>query len=448
MNQDFELVELLTNRRDEAIIVWICNIGAEKYWNTVNPGVIDRNEDIIVNRIEEMNLLLCRKQDFLILRKAPDPSYLQYLEEQGFAVPSILTPKNDDPVTPISELVLKDTDLLNQLTALSKTTDLYFLPYAVTRLEEEIASKTGLKLIGSPSRTNAAVNNKINNRKIALELGFPVCKGRVCSSMDEITAAYHELTQQPPYFEKVIIKEPFGASGKGLYIVDSPERLKMLLLRLARFARGQANPEWLVEGWYAKNADLNYQIYISPEGKVTVFSVKEQLLRDSVYIGSRISPELSPAITGQVNQCGEKIGQYLYRMGFYGVAGVDAIVTTDELLIPIIEINGRFTLSTYLSFLEPVLGKFKALSRYFRIITDTRLDYHMVCEMLESDGLLYRRTKREGIMVYGSGTLSGAPPVQGVYSGRLFALIIAESWDRVQELNGKLESQIQRITKS
>ncbi len=447
MKQSFNLVELLTTRRGQSQIIWICNIGAERYWNRVNPGVIDRNEDIIVNRIEEMNLLLCRKQDFLILRQMPDQSCLQYLQELGFSVPTILVPNNADLVTPISELVLQDEALLARLSHLAQGDETYFLPYAITRLEEEIASKTGLTLAGSPANINATVNDKIYNRQIAEELGFPVCKGKVCNSVGEITQVFQELTGQPPYFQQVIIKEPFGASGKGLYIVADPERLKMLLLRLARFARNQENSRWLVEGWYPKKADLNYQLYVSPEGKADVFSVKEQLLRDSVYIGSRMPAELDPVIIDRVNECGIEIGKYLHRIGYSGVAGVDAIVTSDGTLIPIIEINGRFTLSTYISFIQTVLGKAKILSRYFRLMTDFRMDYQTILAMLKKEGLLYDSGTAEGVLVYVSGTLSAAPVSDGgIYSGRLFGLIIAADWERVNDLNGKLEDLIRKIS--
>ncbi len=444
MDLEFKLMELLTVKREEAQFVWLCNIGAEKYWHKLNLGVIDRNEDIIVNRIEEMNLLLCRKQDFLILRQIPDSFYLQYLQGLGISIPAILTPGEVDPVTPISELVLKDETLLNKLRELSQLNETYLLPYAITRLEEEIASKTGLRLIGAPSRVNAVINDKIYNRKIAADLGFPVCKGRVCNSAAEITEVFDELTKQPPFFDKVIIKEPYGASGKGLYIVDDPERLKILILRLARFTRNQPDAQWLVEGWYPKQADLNYQIYVSPEGAIDVFSVKEQLLRDSVYIGSRIPPELDPAIINQVNQCGTQIGKYLHREGFYGVAGVDAIVTSEGNLIPIIEINGRFTLSTYISFLGPILGEVKVLARYFRLMTDFNADYQTITAILERLGLLYHRDRNEGVFVYVSGTLSaGSPSEEGIYSGRLFCLIIAGEGKRVSELNHQLENLIQ-----
>ncbi|WP_027086217.1 peptide ligase PGM1-related protein [Cohnella panacarvi] len=443
MSTPFNLVARLTEERDRGAIVWLLNIGAEKYWNPVQPGVVDRGEDRIVGRVEEMNLLLCREQDILILREMPDPYYLDKLREWGFSIPRrIRVPRQSDSWTPISELVLRDVDLLTELAKVAEANDdVWFVPYAVTRLEEQIAARCGLRLAAAPSGVNAAVNDKIANREIAVALELPVCQGRVCGSAEEIGQAYAELTEQPPYFDRVIIKEPFGASGKGLYIVDGPDKLRPILLRVSRFAKSNPQAQWLVEGWYDKQADINYQLYVSEDGKVDVFSIKQQVLRDTVYIGSRMPVELGADAIDRYREFGEAIGKHLHAIGFTGVAGIDSIITRDGGVIPIIEINGRFTLSTYISFLERVIGDAKVFSRYFKVATDEPVDFRAVCEELERERLLYSRDTGEGVLVYTSGTL---PTVKdessGKYPGRVFTLIVARDWERVEEIGSRLES--------
>lgn len=441
MSTPFNLVTRLTEERDRGVIVWLLNIGAEKYWNPVQPGVVDRGEDRIVGRVEEMNLLLCREQDILILRVMPDPYYLDKLREWGFSVPRIRVPKESDPWTPISELVLKDEELLIELSAIATANeDVRFVPYAVTRLEEQIAARCGLRLAAASSGVNAAVNDKIANREIAVALELPVCQGRVCGSAEEIGQAYAELTEQPPYFDRVIIKEPFGASGKGLYIVDSPDKLRPILLRVSRFSKNNSQAQWLVEGWYDKQADVNYQLYVSEDGGVDVYSIKQQVLRDTVYIGSKMPVQLDADAVDSYREFGETIGKHLHAIGYTGVAGVDSIITREGGVIPIIEINGRFTLSTYISFLERVIGEAKVFSRYFKVASDEPVDFRAICERLEREQLLYGRKSGEGVLVYTSGTL---PTVKdessGKYPGRVFALIVARDWERVEEIGSRLE---------
>lgn len=449
IEKDFNLIRYVTKDRDKGIIVWLCNIGAEKYWNKTGSGIVDINEDIPVNRIEEMNLLICREQDIIILRKMPDQKYLSDLKGLGFSIPSILTPENADLLIPVSELVVKDEKLLQRLKEIaSGNQNVYFVPYAVTYLEEEIAEKAGLRLMGAPSHVNARINDKIFNREVSEKLGFNVCKGKICGSVDEIRQEYEELTGSKPFFEKVIVKEPNGASGKGLYIIENRDKLEPGLRMIARFSRGRTNPKWLVEGWYNKKLDINYQIYVSPGGEVEVFSVKQQLLRDTVYIGSVLPPDIEADIMDSYMEYGRKVGKYLFEMGFTGVAGIDSIITDRDEIIPIIEINGRFTLSTYISFLEQNLGGKKILSRYFRLLPDNAVGYEDICRALDREGILIEPGQKEGVLVYTAGTLPyRLNEGSDYYVGRVFVLVVSDSREKINEYNLKLEKVIHSFSR-
>ena len=448
MDKDFNLIQYLTTKRSKGVIVWLCNIGAERYWSNMNTGVVDRNENVIVNRIEEMNLLICREQDVIILRKSPDKEYLDVLKSMGYSIPRILTPKNADLLTPISELVQKDEELIAELkTIASQNEEVYFSPYAVTYMEEKIAEMTGLKIIGAPSQIGSKVNDKIFNREISEELGFAVCQGKVCYSVDEVREEYEKLTNSEPYFSKVIIKEPNGASGKGLYVISDKEKLESNLRVIARFAKKRTDSKWLVEGWYDKKADLNYQIYISPNGTVDLFSIKQQLLNDTVYIGSKIPPDLDENILNLYKQFGEKIGKYLFEMGYTGVAGIDSIITTDDVIVPIIEINGRFTLSTYISFIDKQIKDIKILSRYYRLISDSPESHADLTREMDKKGILLKPNEREGVFVYTSGTLpTELHNGQEKYMGRVFAFIASDSWEKIDEYSSKLDDVIQSVS--
>ncbi|MEO3944728.1 peptide ligase PGM1-related protein [Gorillibacterium sp. CAU 1737] len=448
MPNSFHLIRWLTDEREKGTIIWLFNIGAEKFWNPVQAGIVDVNEDRIVSRMEEMNLLLCREQDVIILRERPDDAFLEQLRAWGFSIPRIWTPAPGEERASISELVLRDPELLGRLTQLGvEEPDAVLVPYAVTRLEEAIAKRCELRLVAAPSEVNASVNDKIGNREIAEALELPVCRGRICDSIDAIREAYEELTTGEGAFERVIIKEPYGASGKGLYIVDAPDKLNTLLLRLGRYAKQHPDARWLVEGWYHKIGDVNYQLYVSPEGEAEVFSIKEQMLRDTVYIGSRFPVKWANGEDEAYHSFGEKIGKHLHAIGYTGVAGIDSIIAEGGEIIPVIEINGRFTLSTYLSFVSRVIGSpLTYLSRYFKLTTDYPLPYAEVNELLQREGLLYREDTGEGVLVYTSGTL----PVRmdestGKFNGRLFALIAAASETRADELSSRLEAFIEAV---
>ncbi|QWU13147.1 ATP-grasp domain-containing protein [Paenibacillus sophorae] len=441
MNNGFSLPRLLTSGRHEGTIVWLCNIGAEQYWHQQTKGIADREEDRIVNRIEEMNLLLCRKQDVLILREQPDPAYLSELSRLGFDLPRIITVSAPDHHTPISELVLQDDAVLRTLRELADgSATVYFMPYAVTELEERIARTCGLTLVGTSSALSAIVNDKIFNRRMAEDLGLPVCEGIVCGSVEELPERYPMLKGAG---SRIILKEPYAASGKGLYIVDTDEQFNALVARLSRFSSRRSQHPWIMERWLDKSADVNVQIYVGEDGAIDVFSIKRQILNGTVYIGSQLPAELEPEATDSYLEYGQTIGRYLHRLGYRGVAGIDSIIARDGVIIPVIEINGRFTLSTYISFAPHILGNKKVFSRYFRLLAGAPIDYLSMMTRLEDAGLRYGPECGSGVIIYTAGTLPNVSVGEDKrYMGRIFALVAADTWQEVHRLSDTLEKLI------
>ena len=334
---------------DETRVVWLFNIGLEAYWNGEQATIKDAKGDVVVNHMEEMNLLITRPQDIMILRTKPDEAYLKELEARGFTLPTIVTPSVEDETRGISYLVTEDEALIVQIKELlSDTEDKIFVPYGVTTIEENIARQLGLTLFGSPNDINKAINDKIFSRKFALEHGMAVSAGEIVSSLEELEKVAADYLGK---YGRIIIKEPCGASGKGLWIVDSERKLKTTMMVIKRFFKDATDRQWLVEQWCDKLCDLNYQVYVGMDGTVEVFSIKEQLCNDVVYIGSVMPPRFSKELQEECVRCGEIIGKGLHEMGYVGILGIDAMILKDGTLIPIIEINGRHTLSTYISFL-------------------------------------------------------------------------------------------------
>lgn len=217
---------------DNNVVIWLFNIGVEKFWGTDISAVKSHNDECIVNHMEEMNFLLSKRQDFLILRKVPNVDFLEGLSKEGFELPTIVTPTFEDENLGISEIILKDQMLLERLKSISrKYQKVYFVPYGVSELEEKIAEKCGFELIGGPSEIAKKINNKIFARKASEELGFSIAEGRICSSLEEVKRNSESLLEK---FDKIVIKYPAGASGKGLWVVDSEKRLNTTIQIIQR----------------------------------------------------------------------------------------------------------------------------------------------------------------------------------------------------------------------
>lgn len=446
MSRVFSLSEYAASSRESGTIVWLCNIGAEQQWHPMRRTVTDPLEDEVVGRIEEIMLLVCRPQDIVLLRQEPDPDYLAMLRGCGFATPAILCPQVHDPSQPLAELVLGDEQVLARLreqTAICG--DTWFVPYAVTSLEERLAETCSITLVGPPAEISRMVNDKLHSRALAQKLGFPVTEGKICWSEDQIRRTYEELALAG--FDRIIVKAPYGASGQGLHLVNSQAKLERLLILL--FQRGGQQPEggWLVEGWHDKLADVNVQLFVAEDGRVDLFSMKEQLLAGTVYKGSRMPIErdgISPVALATLRDQAERAGQALYALGYRGVAGIDAIITQRD-VYPMIEINGRFTLSTYLSFLGHILGKCNFLSFYYRVVSDRPWFYGELCEGLRREALLYEPDHGCGTLIYSAGTLPHRESQSGSYIGRVFALFIGTDAAHIEDLRARFEQFLNAI---
>lgn len=421
---------------DEYTVVWLFNIGLEKYWNGEVFTVKSSGDDVVVNHMEEMNLLLTRSQDILILRDMPDSYYLDTLKELKVEIPTIVCPGIKDENKSISELVLEDNDLINKVKELIADRDkVIFVPYGVSTLEEDITDKLGIPRFGSGNDINKAINNKVFSREFALKHNFRVPGGIVCKGFEELQANAKEYLDK---YGKIIIKEPCGASGKGLWVVETPAKLKSTLLIIKRFFAEHMDGDWLVEEWCTKQADLNYQVYVGSDGETQVFSIKEQIVNGTVYVGSVIPPSFSEEILARCNECGQIIGKELYSIGYRGILGIDAMILDNGELVPIVEINGRFTLSTYISFVEQRLNweDKKIFAFYKKIPLSESENYESIVKKMQNANL-WKKDDGSGIITYTSETVNSFRV--GEY-GRLFVLTFAANEDEMMKYHDECVS--------
>lgn len=412
-------------KEDDSIVVWMLNIGVEQYWNGSKKICKDTKEDIVVNHVEELNLLIACKQDYLILRRRPDEAFLRALEKEGYEIPTIICPTLEDESKSISELVLEDEELLSRLTQIATCKNAYFVPYGVSVNEMDIAKKCNMQLIGGSHEKSLIVNNKIFSKKVARDLELPVAKGIVCHSGSEIQEAYNTLKKE---YEKIVVKMPCNSSGQGIWIVDDERKLRSTVMIVERLMRTQGIDEWLVEGWLTKKLDLNLQVYVSEDGETECFSVKEQIIDQALYIGSVMPARISDAQLKQCEEYGVKIGHYLYEKGFSGVFGIDALITADDVIIPIIEINGRFTLSTYISFVQNKYPNRCIYAFFERFRAGEDFNYQKLTEILGDKNMGFDGQK--GMFLYNSSTLNAKLTGGNV---RAFCMEIEENFEKAEQ---------------
>ncbi len=412
------------------------------------PTVAGRASAAIVNRMDEFALLLAGKGDYVVLKSAPDPDYLAYLEGLGLDLPEILVVDDQDPANTVSVDALRSPRLLGELGALAAQ-GAHLLPHGMSELEERLCALTGLASALPAASLVKAVNSKIYSRQIADELGLRQAKGWECETVAEFAAVADAARASVVAGRRVGIKDAFGVSGKGIAVIDDERRLDQLLRMVSRRAErsGDDRVSLVVEEWADKATDLNYHFTVGRDGSVRFDFVKEALTEKGVHKGHRIPARISAAHAAEIERCARLLGGRLAADGFYGVVGVDAIVTGDGGLLPMLEINARNNMSTYQTGLQEkfMSAGTVALARQYDLALTGPISFAQLRDSLGD--LLFDGTAPTGLLVNNFATVNAAAPTDGdgrPYSGRLYGLLMADSEPELAALDHAVATRLRK----
>lgn len=415
--------------------IWWLNIGIENLWDnekeSILPQMANKSNLGVVNRTEQICAMLADSEDILILREPLPDIVVDSMKGLGQKLPTILNPKSfegDDNLT-ISELILRDNDLMEKLKSFGAENieiKTFLVPYAVTHIEEEISMQTGCPILGPTSDIASWVNSKVNSRIFAQDIGFPVTEGYICKNVLEVKEAIFKLRESG--VNKIAIKEAYGASGKGFFILESEKSFEFFMNLLSKKKNETKKINVIVEKWHNTIMDINFQVYISLDGTINYIPPKAQIIEAGIYTGSEfpINNYLSDTQIDYYEKAAFRIGEELYKKGYRGIASIDSIIIEDGTIIPIIEINGRFTLSTYVSFIPLLFDEQKRYKTKYFNLQDVKLEdvWHRLSQYsfsLESG---------EGIIIYSNAV--------GDKGSRVFMLLISKEVNELKALEVKI----------
>jgi hypothetical protein len=329
---------------EDTPLVFVCNFEAEEQWARGHvglPAVAAPGVSPLVRSMEELGVLLAGPDDHLVLSRALDPGYEDYLRRLGFALPTVIVPERPAGSGTTTDALLASPAALCRLTELGRAGAL-LVPMGTTDAEQKLAEAAALPLAGPDAATCERVNGKIYGRRMVERLGLRPVPGHCCETVAEFASVLAGV-ELP-----VVVKDAYGVSGKGLVVLDSPAKASRLLAMVQRRARGGDDRlAVVVESWLPKRYDLNYQVTIGRTGTVTLDFVKRAVTADGVHQGHVDPAGLTPAQYAEIEAAAYAVGDHLYRDGFTGVAGVDAILAEDGVVYPVLEVNARFNMSTY-----------------------------------------------------------------------------------------------------
>jgi hypothetical protein len=436
--------------QDNVRFVWLNNFEAERFWaprRAVQLPKLSQPSDVaIVNRLEEMSLFLAQAPDFLILREPSDPAFLEYLSNLGFHLPTILTVNPSDKVTPISEAVLSEVAVRSKLSELAiKERACFLLPYAKTRIEEEISKQTGLQSLGPSAAVCERINSKIYSRRISRELGLRTIEGLECETLDALEEALNRLSTRLHEGKSIVLKEAMGVSGKGLFVTDNDIKLRQIIGLLKRKAKPEDEVAFVAEVWVDKLKDINYQIFVFPSGETHLLALKEIVTRDGVHLGHRSPADLTAEQFAVYEEAARLVGSRLFEDGFTGLAGIDSIIDREGEVYPVLEINARLNMSSYQLGLEWLIDPRSCVwAKYYPLSLKYPLSFTELRTCLGPD-LFVPAQNKAGALIQNFATVNVNfnPDDATPFKGRLYVLIVGTDFERVANTDRKISLKLE-----
>jgi phosphoribosylaminoimidazole carboxylase (NCAIR synthetase) len=427
----------------DASLVFLGNFEVEERWargEHTLPRVSAAGGSAVVNHMDEFAVLLAGPNDHVVLKAAPDPDYLEYLRNLDLTLPTLHVVANQDPLRNVTEDALADPDLVARLSEL----DAHLTAHGVSEVEERLAQRTGLPLAAPDAATCKAVNSKVYSRRAADELGLRQPAGWACDNLAELQDAFTAAADLLAQGHKVVVKEAFGVSGKGIAVLESERRMARLYGMIAKQVEksGQERIAFVVEDWVAKKTDLNYQFTVDRSGEVHFDFVKELFTEGGVHKGHRMPARLSGKQVDELRNTATLLGKKLAGDGYFGVVGVDAMVDPDDGLYPVVEINARNNMSTYqVQSQERFVGEGQiALARHYPLKLTGELGFGTVRALLGD--LVLDRPGGTGLLVNNFATVNAGARVDGAFDGRLYGIVIAASDDEIAAIDAEITTRL------
>lgn len=429
-------------------LVLVCNFEAEAEWAAGHVGLPAPSvsaSTALVRRMEELGALLAGAGDVLVTKHPLDDEYRSYLCELGLPVPTVVTPEHATPDRPTAADALDSPALLSRLAALAAQ-GARLLPMGTSPLEQQLARACGLPLAVPGAATFERVNSKIYGRRLTEAAGLRAVPGDCCETVAEFEAVLRRHLASLGTAQRIIVKDAYGVSGKGLLVLDDPGRADRLLRMVRRRAERTGDPrlEVVVETWIPKRCDLNYQVTITSGGKTSLDFVKQAITENGVHKGHLMPAGLTARQYAQIEHAAHAVGRRLHADGFCGVAGVDAIVGSDETVYPVLEINARLNMSTYQGSVTELLQPpgHMALARHYPLrLTRGWTFGELRCAL---GGVLEPRAD-ERFIVTCFGTVNASSHIAPPFEGRLYALLIAPDRNRLAALDKAAQAALDQL---
>ncbi|MDF1665942.1 MAG: hypothetical protein P1V97_29570 [Planctomycetota bacterium] len=193
--------------------------------------------------------------------------------------------------------------------------------------------------------SSAAVANahsKAFAADLATSLGAAIPGTQVLRNVEDLNG----FLASPTANNRWIAKRAWSVAGRGA-------------LRKSGAALSKSDEGWfkkalrfgpvVVQEWLSRRFDCSAVCELTQDGHYSLLGITAMVTRGTTYVGTVLGDvdqvlDLPSGWRGALDSTAEQVGLSLHETGYFGPYGIDAFVSEDGLLYPLIEINARLTM--------------------------------------------------------------------------------------------------------
>jgi len=311
--------------------------------------------------------------------------------------------------------------------AVSAWPELRLSPYAVTQSFHSLARSRGQSHFWPDPRRVAEVNSKIFSTRLNQSI-FPNAEIAIVRTLSELQDFAKSLSGRP-----FLVKDPFGLSGKGHFLVSDETALARLQKFLSRQLDAGAGVEFVAEILLEKAADFSCFCQLSSDGGVVFRGVQLMLNHGFSYACSQPA---DPAFLADLDRRNyfEALKPFLravHEEGYWGPVCIDSMVLANNRIWPVVEINARESMGTIARSIADFLSDYGVSGLLTFLVFSSRgvQPYEQLLTILESSGLLWKPRRARGVLPLSSASLysASAGENEAARKGRWYAFLVDEN---------------------
>lgn len=235
----------------------------------------------------------------------------------------------------------------------------------------------------------------------------------------------------------VVVKSAHGVAGRGSLIIKDRRMLGAIRQRLAE---KQDEVGLLVQKFYEREADFSAHFDISADGVITPAQFCALTCRGLAFRSSgTLDPKVEERLSGDPGYLATltELGQELAAIGYYGPVCVDGLIAADGTLVPVLDVNARYSMGRITLALAERCRRAPSLTvAFFQLAISTPADeaYKRINSVAAAAGLLWDGVGA-GITILTAGTLQ--QPI-----GRCYYAAHGRSPDEIHAMERRLRAEL------